>query len=152
MIYHLGEQVYILESSQYSQIACFRHVPSDEENLALFYLWRHPGKPFPPPSRHTLEPAVSLWLLSITARVHSPPRFPVASTGQRGDQWDEGVEGTQREHASQYLTQPRGPPLPGERQRQWGETRSVVSGEQYGVQLITLILSPRKILLHSWEV
>lgn len=27
----------------------------------------------------------------------------------------------------------------------------LVSGEPDGVQLITLILSPRKILLHSWE-
>lgn len=64
------------------------------------------------------EPAAFLWLLSITAGVHSPPGFPVARTGQRGDQRDEGTEGTQREHAAQYLTQPCGPPLPGERQRQ----------------------------------
>jgi len=68
---------------------------------------------FKPTNQHQQHQLFSVLFLSL-AGVHGPAGLPVARPGQRGDQRDEGAARTQREHAEEHPTQPRGPALPGE--------------------------------------
>ena len=114
-------------------------MPPGNAQMRLFCLWSVPEKLSPPatqvPEACTLKVCLPVSSLSLTwtaAGVHSPPGLPLASSGQRGNQRDEGAEGAQWEHAPEHLTQPRGPPFPGEGPRQRGEPRLVWGSENKG--------------------